>query len=73
MDEDKSAWLNAVHKDKQNWKQYCELQPFSRNKIAKQLSVYAIPANFLLDRNGIILGQDLSPEQISVFVARAFR
>ena len=72
MDNDKAAWLGAIIKDKQNWKHYCELKTFSRNKISKQLSVYGIPSNFLLDKNGIILGQDLSPDQISCLLSKEY-
>lgn len=65
MDRDRAAWLNAVREDKQSWKQYCELVPWKDNKIANRFYIFGIPANFLLDKNGIILGQDLSPEQIA--------
>ena len=69
MDNDKATWLTAIAKDKQTWKQYCELVPWRYNKISAHFSITGIPANFLLDKNGIILGQDLSPDQVANLVS----
>jgi len=69
LDKDKTAWLNAIKKDKQNWLQFCELKGWPQDKIARYLNINSIPSNFLLDKNGIILGQDLSPEQISYLIS----
>lgn len=72
MDSDKADWLKAVINDKQDWKNYCELTTWSQNTTARKFSITAIPSNFLLDKNGIILGQDLSEEQISYLLSKAF-
>ena len=69
LDKDKTAWLNAIEKDKQNWIQFCEFKGWPQDKTARFLNVYSIPSNFLLDKNGIILGQDLSPEQIAYTIS----
>ncbi|MCY7293497.1 MAG: TlpA family protein disulfide reductase [Ferruginibacter sp.] len=69
LDKDKTAWLNAIKNDNQNWLQFCELKGWPQDKIARYLNIYSIPSNFLIDKNGIILGQDLSPEQISYIIA----
>lgn len=69
LDKDKTAWLNAIEKDKQNWIQFCEFKGWPQDKTARYLNVYSIPSNFLLDKNGIILGQDLSPEQIAYTIS----
>ena len=71
MDHDKTAWLKAIAADVQNWPQFCELVSFEKNKTAIHFSIRGIPANFLLDENGIILGQDLSPDQVKdILVSR---
>ncbi len=69
LDHDKTAWLAAIKKDQQSWVQFCEFKGWQQNKIARYLNIYSIPSNFLLDKNGIILGQDLSPEQIDYIIS----
>lgn len=69
LDNDKTAWLNAIEKDKQTWIQFCELKGWPQDKTARYLNIYSIPSNFLLDENGIILGQDLSSDQIEYIVS----
>lgn len=66
LDIDKQKWLNAIKKDGQTWKAYCELKDFSKNRndFAKRFHIYGIPVNYLVDENGILVGQDLSPESI---------
>ncbi len=64
MDENKQKWLTAILEDKQIWKAYCEFRNWRGNKFASRFSIYAIPANFLIDQNGILVGQDLSPESL---------
>jgi thiol-disulfide isomerase/thioredoxin len=70
MDDDKEKWLSAIEKDKQTWKQYCELKNWRINKFAVRFHTFAIPANYLIDENGILVGQDLSPASISMWLAQ---
>jgi thiol-disulfide isomerase/thioredoxin len=68
MDDNKQKWLNAIKEDKQRWKAYCELKNWRANKFAARFSVYSIPANFLIDQNGILVGQNLSAETIKYWI-----
>ena len=68
MDEYKQKWVNAIEEDKQPWKAYCEFRNWRGNKFASRFSVYAIPANFLIDQNGILVGQNLSVENIKYWI-----
>jgi thiol-disulfide isomerase/thioredoxin len=68
MDEQKQQWLTAIKEDKQPWKAYCEFRNWRSNKFASRFSVYAIPANFLIDQNGILVGQNLSVENIKYWI-----
>ncbi|TAH09971.1 MAG: TlpA family protein disulfide reductase [Sphingobacteriia bacterium] len=70
VDEDKQEWLKAIEKDKQNWKHFCSLQPFQENQTAQYFSIYSIPDNYLINKNGIILGQNLSPLQITLLLEK---
>lgn len=70
MDDNKEKWLDAIKKDKQTWKQYCELTNWRANKFANRFHINGIPANFLIDENGILVGQDLSPSSIAAWLAQ---
>lgn len=70
MDDNKESWLKAIEKDKQPWKAYCELRNWRYNKFAMRFSIFAIPANFLIDQNGILVGQNLSPEALRSWLAQ---
>lgn len=70
MDDSKEKWLAAIKKDKQTWKQYCELTYWRTNKFSNRFHIYGIPANFLIDENGILVGQDLSPSSIAGWLAQ---
>ncbi|RYD82579.1 MAG: TlpA family protein disulfide reductase [Sphingobacteriales bacterium] len=72
MDNNKQAWLEAIQKDKQQWIQFCDLVKFSENKTARYFSIYGIPANFLINEEGIIVGQDISPDQVAGYLAKRF-
>ena len=70
IDEYKKKWLNAIKEDKQPWKAYCELKNWRANKFAARFSVYSIPANFLIDQNGILVGQNLSITAIKTWIEK---
>lgn len=61
---DSLKWIAAIHKDGLTWTQLSDLKGFD-NAAAKQYHVDAIPANFLLDPNGVIIAKDLRGEMIS--------
>lgn len=58
LDENKTAWLNAIQKDGLNWAQVSDLKGW-RNAVAGLFDVKSIPQNFLLDPNGIIVEKNL--------------
>ncbi|MCC6288406.1 MAG: TlpA family protein disulfide reductase [Chitinophagaceae bacterium] len=70
MDHDKAAWLNAIATDKQVWAHFCELVSFRNNKSRIYFSIAGIPSNFLIDKNGILIGQDLSPDQVKTILSK---
>jgi len=43
---------------------------FQENPLAKRFHITGIPANFLIDRNGILIGQDLSPKELETLISR---
>ncbi len=54
----KDAWLKAIADDKLDWPQVSDLE-FFENEAAKMYGIKAIPANFLIDPNGKIVGRNL--------------
>jgi peroxiredoxin len=58
IDEDKNAWQNASKEDKINWINLLDAKG-KTNEIAVKYGVQSVPANFLIDPNGIIIGKNL--------------
>jgi peroxiredoxin len=59
----KDAWLKAVHDDNLAWSQVSDLK-FWNNEVAVMYGVRSIPANFLIDPNGKIIGKGLRGEAL---------
>lgn len=58
LDSDKGRWLSAIEKDKLTWKHVSDLKGWG-NEAAKMYGVSSIPATFLLDKEGKIIGRNL--------------
>ena len=69
IDENKSNWIKAIEKDNLNWTNLIDID----KKINDELEIPAIPFNYLIDENGIILGVNLSLEQIENELKKASR
>jgi thiol-disulfide isomerase/thioredoxin len=55
----KFEWLNAIKQDKLTWKyNVSELKGWS-SKTHKKFKVRSIPSNFLIDKDGVIVGKNL--------------
>jgi peroxiredoxin len=63
LDESKTAWLNAIQRDKLTWTQVSDLRGW-RNSAATLFGVKSIPQNFLIDPNGIIVEKNLRGEAL---------
>ena len=59
----KQAWLDAIHKDGLKWTHVSDLK-FWNNAAAKQYGIRGIPANFLIDPSGKIIGKNLRGEDL---------
>jgi len=71
LDENKIAWTSAVQKAKLPWKQLSDLRGWYSG-VAYTFGIKGIPNNFLLDRNGIIIGKNLSIEQLKKLLSQIF-
>lgn len=63
LDKSKEAWVKAIKDDALNWTQVSDLA-FWNSAPAKLYGVRAIPSNFLLDPNGIIVARNLRGEEL---------
>lgn len=63
LDHTKDQWLKAIADDKLTWTHVSDLQ-YWNNEAAKKYAVQAIPANFLLDETGTIIGRNLRGEAL---------
>jgi peroxiredoxin len=59
----KNKWLAAIHKDGLNWTHVSDLK-FWQNEAASLYHVSQIPANFLIDPTGKIIGKNLRGEAL---------
>jgi len=59
LDKDKAAWVEAIKTDKLSWENHVsDLQGWNA-KFAGVYGVRSIPASFLIDGDGIIIGKNL--------------
>lgn len=58
LDRTREDWIKAIADDKLTWTHVSDLE-YWNNAAARMYAVNAIPANFLLDENGIIIGRNL--------------
>jgi hypothetical protein len=63
LDVDREYWLKAIAKDSLNWVHVSDLKMF-HNQAALIYGVNAIPDNFLIDGDGIIVGRDLKGKEL---------
>ncbi len=63
LDENKSSWMQAIRKDKLAWTQLSDLKSWN-NEVAQKYKVQSIPANFLIDPNGIVIAKNLRAEEL---------
>ena len=63
LDHDADKWKAAIEKDGLTWTEVSDLQ-YWKNAAAAQYGVQAIPANFLIDPKGTIVGHNLRGEDL---------
>jgi thiol-disulfide isomerase/thioredoxin len=70
LDQDRQKLLSYTKDNGMTWPQYFDGQGWS-NKLAVKYGIEAIPATYLLDGNGVIIGKDLRGDDLSQAVAKA--
>ena len=68
IDTDRSFWLNAIEQDGLTWINVGDMM--GSNSALHMYNVQEIPSNYILDREGIIVGKDLKGPSLDQAVAR---
>jgi thiol-disulfide isomerase/thioredoxin len=71
-EEDRAKFAPFLKAKGITWPQHFDGQ-FWENKIARQVGVHRLPTNYLLDRDGVIIGRDLEDAALSAAVAAALK
>jgi len=69
FDKDKQKWKQAIAKDQLHWLQAIDPGGFE-GEMARFYAIDAIPANFLLDKEGKIIGGGLTTEEIEAMIEK---
>ena len=70
LDEDKAKLTQFTKENDMAWQQFFDGQVWS-NKLAVKYGIQGIPATFLLDGEGNIIGEDLRSDELEAAVAKA--
>jgi peroxiredoxin len=71
LDSKKANWLKAIHNEELTWAQVSDLKLW-KNAVAGMYGVRSIPANFLIDPTGKIIGYNLIGDDLEKALAKTF-
>lgn len=72
LDKARPAWIDAIKMDGLAWTHVSDLQGWA-NAVAQKFQIYQIPANFLLDPDGKVIGKDLKGGALERKLARILK
>lgn len=73
LDKDGEAWKQAIVKDKLDWPYHVSDLKWWESKYATIYGVRSIPANFLIDGDGIIVGKGLRGPQLEEAIKKLLK
>ncbi len=71
LDQDKSKWQQAVAADKLSWKHGSDLKNFE-GATERLYHIEAIPSNFVIDPNGVIIAKNVTGPDLEEFLNKTF-
>lgn len=71
LDEEKDLWKKAIDADKLTWQHASELKSFE-GSTPTLYRVYAIPSNFIIDPQGIIVAKNITGTDLEEFLKKTF-
>jgi thiol-disulfide isomerase/thioredoxin len=69
IDDNKKSWIQAIEKDNLNWTNLIDID----KQVKDELGIEAIPFNYLIDGDGIVLGVNLSIIEIERIIDEKVR
>lgn len=72
LDSSKKPWLNAIEKDGMPWIHVSDLKGW-KNEVALKYGISAVPQNFLIDPNGMVIGKNLRGEELHEKLAQLIK
>lgn len=69
LDQDKEKWLAAIKKDNLTWTHVSDLK-YWNNAVAVKFGIQSIPASFLIDPNGKVIGRDLRGDDLQATLSK---
>lgn len=63
LDQSKPAWEKAIKDDKLTWTHVSDLKGW-QNSVSTRFNIFSIPANILIDPNGIIVAKNVRGEDL---------
>ena len=68
LDNNAEKWIEGIAQDKLPWQQMSDLGGW-QNEISTFYGIQFIPQNLLIDANGVIVGKNMEPAELSEFLA----
>lgn len=72
LDDNRASWIKAIRDDKLDWTHVSELKQWN-SAVVQQYQVDAIPASFLLDKDGKILARNLRGADLESFLKKLLK
>ncbi|QEC80540.1 AhpC/TSA family protein [Mucilaginibacter ginsenosidivorax] len=72
LDSDHGKWVNAIAADNLTWTHVSDLKGWN-NAVGHLYGVRAVPQNFLLDKDGKVIGVNLIGEELNKKLAETFK
>ncbi len=72
IERNKTDWKNTIREDKLFWKYQVSELNYMKSKTAKEYHVKAIPANYLVNPDGIIIAQNIFGEALQTKLGELF-
>ncbi len=73
LDQSKQKWQQAITKDGLSWENHVSDLKFWYSKAAEDYGIEAIPATFLIGKDGVILDTDLHGNSLETAVKKALK
>lgn len=68
FDTNRKKWRRAIVRNEYIWIQVADFNGITRSETAQRYKIESIPANYLLDENGMILAKNVWGNQLQSFV-----